>query len=566
MFDLTKKEFTGVSIDEDLVRFATISIQKDHVKLVRVQTAKLVEAIFKPDAEDNDSEVDNITEDDASIFGIDIDTDPSASLEDTPIEDWDMADEGISTDFKQDSNGQLMANLLRNGKSKSVNLGLTIPFGQTYFQVITDIDPKKSGKRKTRMELLDRLEAFYNHPVNDDQLRYFFQDDGTLFLNAIEAEVPALKLVDEALPVFEGKINVRDISSEENLLVGLVRTNYEIQDHHFTCIIHVEDQSSRVIFMKGAKFHSVLPEINEGSKTARVMRTIFSKILFEVDRGKIPTLDKIVLTGDTVDGKLVTFLSDQFLDVEVSPFQYSDAFFQKDPDLKDNIAPYIKSIAAAWKASEFSKEHFFPINFTPKYVATRQQVFKLEWHGFILLAMIFLAPVVLNNFYQEKRSDITENEAQILRLDQQIREARAIADVVDLLSAEFNTYNTTVTLLDTLSFNTLKWSRTLRLMNAAVENVNSIWFTSFQADDTRLIIQGHSLYRDRIPRLSNSFADAVIQQVVEREDRGIITYEFTLLVNKVVNDYRIFKPEKVVAPDDLLRLQENRPAEGIIQY
>jgi type II secretory pathway component PulF len=82
-------------------------------------------------------------------------------------------------------------------------------------------------------------------------------------------------------------VNFIRLSGEELMLISMVRANYSLADHEYTCIVHTEEQSTRVLFMKGTEFHSILPVIAEGRKTTRVLRTIFSKILFEVDRGKI---------------------------------------------------------------------------------------------------------------------------------------------------------------------------------------------------------------------------------------------------------------------------------------
>ncbi len=565
MLDLKKKEFTGISLEDDVLRIATIAISKGKVIVTRVQTAKLVESLVKPEDTTAEDDLDVLTEDDETIFGIDENSLGGSSLDEESINDWDMAEDGTGTGALEDTNGSLLAGILGviNNRAASVSLG--IPLGNTYFQVINDLDIKKTGKRKLKKDLHDRLEALYGHVVSDDQMNYQTREDGSLLMTSIEAEIPTLRLIDEALPLYSGKAFVRDIVAEEAALVGLVRANYELLDHQYTCIVHVEDMSTHVIFMHGKEFHSILPIIAEGNKTTRVVRTIFSKILFEVDRGKIPTLDRIVLTGDTVNGKLTTFLSDQFLDVEVTPFEYDGNRFEVDEQVGEEYREYLKAIGTAWSAADIPENAYLKLSLIPKYVQVRQQVFKLAWHGFILLAMIALTPVFLNQVYQNRSQTISENQQQILRLDQLIKENRAVADVVDRLSAEYATLSTQVSLLDTLSINSLRWSKTLQIMNNTAESTNSVWFTSVQADNEKMLIQGISLYRDRIPKVSNSFGTAIIQQVIERDLRGLTVYDFTLLVTSTTRDERIFRPEKVTAPDDLLLLRESTTTVGTIE-
>ncbi|HAC14623.1 MAG TPA: hypothetical protein DCE78_01580, partial [Bacteroidetes bacterium] len=377
--------------------------------------------------------------------------------------------------------------------------------------------------------------------------------------------IPALKLVDDATPFYKGKLGVRDIIPEESLLIGLVRANYEILEHQYTSIVHVEDQTTRIIFMHGREFHSILPEITEGSNSNKVVNTIFSKILFEVDRGKIPTLDRIIITGSTVQGSLQQFLTEQFLDVEISAFEFSGDKVEVLETVAGEYKKYKMAIGAAWAALDTQRKDFLPLSFVPKYVLTRQQVFKLSWHGYLLLGLIAATPLLLNTFYIQKRDIIQDNTYTISQINQQTEQVLIIANEVDRLATEFTMFDNQVKLLDTLSYNSLKWSRTLGVVNAASQSIEGYWLRSVQSSDENLIIQGTSLHRDRIPQLSNQFETAIIQQVTERDYRGVTVYDFTILVTQVVSDYRFFKPDPIELPEDLLKLQEIS-ATGTIEY
>lgn len=563
MFDLSKKEIVGISLENDLLKLATVSISKDTIRIVRLQSVRLVEPLMVKDKSQKDDEIDDVSDDEDSIFGLEEELSGSINLDDESTEQsWDMTEEG-TTD--QETNASLLANILYSINPKNTNVGITIPLGMTYLQIIDKVDPKKIGKRRFDTDLRESLSTFYNHDITEEQMRYQDRKDGSILLASIDSTIPVLQLIDEASTISQAKITIRDISPEESVLIGLVRTNYEVLPHQYTCIIHVEDQVSRVIFMHGREFHSILPEINEGSKSGRVVKTIFSKILFEVDRGKIPTVDRIVITGNAVDGKLAKFMSEQFLDVEVSQFEFSGNRVEVLENVVGEYKNYVKAIGAAWAAHDTTKKDFLPLSFVPKYVQTRQQVFKLDWHGYILLALIALTPAIFNSFYLQKSAEIAENSMQIDQINQQTQQTQIIADEVDRLATEFSQYNRRVELLDTLSFNTLKWSRTLSLLNLSSQTINGIWITAIQSDNENLVIQGTSLYRDRIPLISNSFDRGIIQQVTERPERGVILYDFTILVTRIVSDYTIFKPERATIPDDINLIQENI-TQGRIEY
>lgn len=552
---MKKREITGISVEKDLLKLATLTVVKDKVRVTRVQTIKMNEVVIKKGQSSISNSVtggDMDTED--SIFGLDDDL--NASLGESSSENWDMTEDGVDEEFKGGSNASQFATIMATYNPKIVNVALTIPMGYTHLQTVDKIDPKKVGKKKFNQDIKGTLNTFYNHDITDEQFRYQLRKNNTLFLTSIEAPIPLLQLIDESVPLYKGKVLVRDIAPEEVLLMGLVRANYEVLDHQYTCIVHMDEHNTRILFMHGKEFHSMLPELNEGSKSNKVNSTVFSKILFEVDRGNIPTLDRIVITGSTNKNTLQTYLSEQFLDVEIGPVQFSGERMEILETVADEYKNYTMSIAAAWSALDTSRQYFIPINFVPKYVSTRQQVFKLDWHGYILLGLIAVTPALLNTLYQDKKDVIQDNQSKISQVDQQIEQVRVIANEVDRLSAEFTVYNQQVSLLDTLSYNTLKWSRSLGLLQNATQSITGYWVTSIQSNGDNLVLQGTSLYRDRIPQLSNQFETAMIQQVTEREYRGITVYDFTLLVTKVVSDYRIFKPQQPELPEDMLRMQE----------
>lgn len=563
---MKKKEITGISIERDLLRLATLSLVRDKIRITKVQTFRLNDPVYRRDGQMVTMQGgDTAQEDEDAIFGFDEIEETTATTSVAEDNNWDMTEDGVGDQFQNNANSVQFANILTTYNTNNVQLALTIPSGFTHFQVVDKINPKKVGKKKFNDDLKGALVTMYGHDIGDEQFRYQLRGNNALLLASIESDIPGLQLVDEATPFYKGKISVRDIAPEESLLMGLVRANYQISDHQYTCLVHVDEQSTRIIFMHGREFHSILPEINEGSKSGRVTNTIFSKILFELDRGKIPTLDRIVITGHTIKGKLEQFLKDQFLDVEIESFEFSGDRVEVLESAAGEYRTYTLAIAAAWSAIDSNKQDFLPLNFVPKYVLTRQQVFKLDWHGYLLLFLIAMTPVILNHYYNERKNNIQENEQIIGQLNQQTEQVRIIANEVDRLTAELVTFNNRVELLDTLSYNSLKWSRTLGIVNNSAQSIRGYWIRNIQGTEENLIVQGTSLHRDRIPQLSNSFATAIIQQVTERQYRGITVYDFTILVTQIVNDHMFFKPQPVVPPDDLLDIEEVHQT-GIIEY
>lgn len=479
---------------------------------------------------------------------------------------WDMTEEGVGDSFKGDTNESVLAMMLNGVNPKFVNVGLTIPVGVALYQIFKDSNYRKKKKKELIELVSDRLRSVYSKDISIDNYSTLIREsDGALIVSSFDGENRLLNMADAAIGLLTGKLFIRDIKPEELLLVGMVNANYDQQETDYSVLIHIQDRHTQVIIMHGSQIVSILPTINEGGKSTRVMKTIFSKLLFELDRGQLPTIDRIILTGDTVKGKAVTFLEEQFMEVQIGLFQFNPLKVILPEDFTEDILPYTSAIASAWSASGNDMGAFPKISLVPQYVTTRQAVLKLDWHGYILLLLIAGFPFTFNLSYQQTLTRVDELKSKLTTLNQQISENRVLSTVVDQLTGEIDFINMNTNLLDTLSKDTQLWSYTLSMLNSEVANIRGVWIQNIQFDQNTFVLQGFSLYRDRIPQVSNLFSNAVIQQVIEKDERGTKLYEFLIQVHQITNQTELISPLSAEPPKLDLGGQEQGLRGGIIQ-
>lgn len=559
---MARREFIGLSLDGNRLRIAVVEAGKKQIVVKQLMTHELPRSLSEASSHSPEKPSDIVDDFDDLIFGSD---DPETPK---PVEttDWDMTEEGVDDAMKATSNEALVANLLAAISPKSANLALAIPSGMALHQIFTDADYKKRKKKELKALILERLTSVYEKPLTEDNFAWIIRDhDGALVVSSFDGANPLLNITDDALPLYGGKLFIRDIKPEELFLVGLINANYDIRDLEYTVVIHIHDQHTQVIIMHGSDIVSILPTINEGSKSSRVMKTIFSKLLFELDRGQLPTIDRIVLTGDTVKGKAVSFLEEQFMEVQIGSLALNPLKVILPESFTEDVLPYATAIGAAWSASGNDAQAFPKLSIIPPYVLTRQAVFKLNWHGYILLGLIAVFPFMFNQVYKSKLDLIEERTATIANLNQQLSENRVLSSVVDQLTLEMGAFDVNTALLDTLSKNTQTWSYTLSLLNSEVSRIQGVWIQNIQYDENTMVIQGFSLYRDRIAKVSDLFDNAVIQQVIEKEERKAKLYEFLIQVHTITNRTDLVSPLPVEPPKLDLTGQEQSIKGGIIQ-
>src|SRR5690554_1906539 len=173
------KKFTGVVLEDNFLKVATIRISGKKVNLLNLDKVRLVENIQRRETApaiaestvfgDADADLD-----DDIIFGADDsdDNEPdSIDLDDLNdgLDDLDFDNLGDEGDFDEpdmmgeseeaSSNELLIYNLLSGINPKQVNLGLSIPAGETNYQILKDVDFSKTKKKDLQVIVNDRLES-----------------------------------------------------------------------------------------------------------------------------------------------------------------------------------------------------------------------------------------------------------------------------------------------------------------------------------------------------------------------------------------------------------------------
>ncbi|MEX0724584.1 MAG: hypothetical protein WD357_03580 [Gracilimonas sp.] len=578
---LNNKIYTGIVVEGDSLKIAKIEISGKKANLVSLDKIRLVEPLkkniaAKPEPESGDvfGDINDSLDDDDLIFGLDDDTDASDSgeldlgsldddLDDLDDLDFENLDEGpdeiVDTDMVNESeapssNELLLYNLLSAESSKRVDLGISVPSGQTIFQILKDVDFSETKKKDLQVIVDDRLEALHGGSKGDDYYSYSVRDDGALLLTSIDDEPQLLTLINRTLELFSGKLFIHDVLPDEILLLGLIRANYELDENSITGVVQFSENATRVLFLKGNQLWIVSPIITESLKSQRFLNTVFSKILFQLDTGEVPNLDRLIICNNSLGDEAIEFFEDRFQDVDVAEFNFSDDIFEAENINESSIASFTTAIGAAWAASGFKKDVFPKISFLPKYVDDRQKIFKLQWHGFLLLLFILLTPIVTNHFYTQNASQIDQLRGDIINLDAQIRSLEPTVQRYNEITNELSQIQSKLTLLAELNEGTLRWSKNLDLLNRGVGDVNSLWLTSMSAEQNGTVeIDGYAMYRGRIPALAKIFENATLLNVTSTEIREQEVFEFEFTIDDFYEDENIYTPVSVQGIRELIQ-------------
>jgi Tfp pilus assembly protein PilN len=561
---LANKQYIGISIEEAQLKVAVVEVENKKLKLKKIDLFSLTGPLKSkgPSMQRNMLE-EPVGDDISNIFGLGEGEEPeSIDIENEleHAENWNMTGDIVDEKIAGNSNELMIEQFMADVSRKRVNLGLSIPYGTALFQSmeIRDFDQLKDKQKTEAIE--ERLMSIYNKPLSPDHYSWQKRDDGSILVASFDGDIPLLETLDAANKFYKGRMVINDVMPDEAVLAGMVANNYELLEEEFTVLVHITNASSRIIFMKGNQIFNVLPVINEKARSNKLLNTLFSKVLFEIDRGELPSIDRIIITNPaSLGNKARNFFQEKFVEIMVENFELNPDKIEYSDEQITGLMSHASAIGAAWLASGRDREHFSDYSMMPKRVKARQQIFKITWHSIALIILIAFAPVMFNQMIQERQSQINTLKSDINIVQLQINDARPVAAVVDVLNGRLNEVNTRLSLLEELSESSMRHSRTLKLLNDGIGNIPGTWITALSLQDNNLVIEGFSLYRDRVPRVSNLFQRATIlrvnQDVIRDEIEG---YDFAISVARIVGDESEFTPEVQIPPMELMSSEVRR--------
>lgn len=553
---MAKKEYIGLTYEENRIRLARVRVTKDGLELIEVDTIDLPHPITNiPESSVGDLD---FSEDYEDIFEVQPSHESSESAAD--LDDFEEPDQssedpssspGLEDSFDmtktedeeeaQSENERLIADYFSQFDKRKLRIGTHIPFGRTSFQILNNVNADSMKKSERQEFFSEKLQPIYNRDINADQYAWIQIDENTCLLAYSSNEYYFLNLLELSETYLDKKVLIQERIPDEGIWAGLARTNYTLKDDDITGLIAIGPSSSRILFMKGEKIVNVLPIITDGENSESILNTIFSKILFEIDKGDLPKITRLLLVRSAkISENAKKYFSKQFEEVEVdfltpdpNHLSYADEILNSPAYLQ----PYMTAIGAAWGASKINEKEFSQLSILPEYIREKQRVLKLEWHGILILILIALTPLYLNYLYQSRSQAFTDLQQEISLTDSQIQELRPVATMTqDLLSEITEIQNENERLLELAQYSQ-QWSQVTRMLNEGVFEIPNLWLSSLNtSDNNSLVFEGYSMTREQIPVFASMFNDANIQQVSQTEVREQTVYNFSLRVNNVLQD------------------------------
>jgi len=313
------------------------------------------------------------------------------------------------------------------------------------------------------------------------------------------------------------------IDTTEMALAGAVRANYELADEDRTAVVMISSGYSKVFIMKGMEIGTIIPTINEGSNSRTVCDTIFSKLLFELDSKNIERINRFILAGDIDRVDAHSFLKNRFRECDVERLRFYDLERSEDIEsLALHEVVYAPAIALAYKALKPDSPAQYGSNLLPTKLRERQSMYRIAWHGTVMLVFLFLCVVFLTQQSSQKAQAIRLARLSLQDMNAEIDRLSKVKTEVDSMQLAINNLEESTAILDSLSSITVRWSPVIEKLSKAYNEVGEFRLLKVKnSTPTRLSIEAESNNRDKIADLERFMSNSNLESVlrVTEEDK-----------------------------------------------
>ncbi|MFQ5601899.1 MAG: SPOR domain-containing protein [bacterium] len=524
------KHAIGITINGNEVRAAFLSLVKGKACIEALESTKLDSPIENAEESEKKSGSLNDLE---KAFDI---NDPALKLDD------DNHEESSETVIKN-NNVSLVYSLVDRFQHLKTNVAVNTPVLTVKYDLLdAEALPNNKNRKKSFKQKID---LWHDDEDSTRKINYINVADNKVLQIDYEHHPPIIDIIEEVNQFRADNMNLVLMDTNELALVDLVKEIYKFKKDEITAIIYVEQDFSRVIFLKGREVSYITPIIHKGSMSRDVLEVIYSRIIFAQDQHFIPELNKILVAGHSSRLKAKYYFRQKFPNA-ITGYLNSKKI-KSNLRFKDRgllFSRYSIPIALAWKALQknviSSKAH----NLLPEYIIERQRMPKLAAHGYLLLLLLAVTAFSFSYLLVKKNMQLTNIQRKITLQKTQVENNKALTDRVKTFDSKIIDLEKKIVLVDSVSKGYDETIRFLQALNKSLRETGDIWVTELNKKNKSVHISGFARRRQRIPILANKIGNANLNKVTRAElyDKKVFKFQLekTLDSNDQAKDLSIF--------------------------
>ena len=193
----------------------------------------------------------------------------------------------------------------------------------------------------------------------------------------------------------------------------------------------------------------------------------------------------------------------------------------------EDITNFIMPISLAWH-SLMPKRKFLDLNLLPTKIIENQKYFKISWHGFIILILIFhfaFSGTIKNLQFKQ---DILKYRKMNYRIENELSNNRILVDKLNNLKKELSLIESNMNKITNIVGNRNQWSYVLKIFSENFQQNPISWITNLSANNSEIQIEGYTTEKRNIVTFANLLPEGKISNITKATilDRNL--WDFSL--------------------------------------
>ncbi len=507
---LSSKEALGLAVSGTEVRLAYLVNQKGQIRIEGLERAKLRSSLeVRKAAAEKPPDFDQ--PENADAFGL---KDGAAAKK--------TAEQELPPD---NANMEVLYALLDKFTKKKVKIAFNVPLSMANYQAQMPVSGTVTGIE--RDPGLNMAQYLMKPGQSVEQINLFY-----------EKFPSTLALMLEVRNFTRGNLYLAQMSPTETALVNLARASVELEEGKITAMVNIEENFSRLLFLRGKEILHISALINESASSPDILEVVYRRLIYEQDEAQIPEINAILLAGKGCRMRAKEFFAQHCTGVEVSYLATNRlGNFPANDTQRAVFSEFAVAIGLAWQLLEPRNSAFVPLDLLPSEVKDQQEVLKLGYPGYALLGLTGLVAFFFTWQILALTNEIDAIRSQNNKLEEQIKNNQATVDRVYKLEDECKRLNTNLALADTLSKGHDEFLHFTQKLNRSVLRTGNVWVEEISRQNTGFSIRGGALQRERIPILAEQLEQASLRQVTRAENGKQKFFQFELERQNLQNKF-----------------------------
>lgn len=221
------------------------------------------------------------------------------------------------------------------------------------------------------------------------------------------------------------------------------------------------------------------------------------------------------------------------------------------------LAQFALPIALAHKAITTGDTRCTPSNFLPGNLIEAQKPFKIAWHGFLIMGLIFLVSLLGTVSYLSLRERYDRAFQRKRDLDHELAVLKIETAEIALMKEQMSSFNKNLDAVRIILKGKNPWSAVLENLNQTFQSRPLSWLTNFKKEGSRLHLTGQTTNRSNII----AFADALPNSRIQKVTTGLI-HNSTVWTFEITADFPPVDWVGQIEADMAEILEQNRLSEA----